>query len=170
LYIGHQDKKTAVGGGGGSEKQPASHLFTYDLGQFVLSKDASYSLEHLCLLMQIMDTNVSHLDHVGVYEWSYLNSVLSNSKPIEAIERNFAELCEQVKSRIVAVYTPRNPHTCGVRSSGRIMTYADIATTCKSQQQSTLDTVLARIGGVQQVLVLVAKMVESENEEFYNKK
>jgi hypothetical protein len=167
LYIGHQEKKSSVSG---NESQP-NHLFTYDLGQFVLSKDADYSLEHLILLMQTIDTNISHLEDISQYEWGYLNSSLSSTKPIETIQKNFGEICDHIKYKVVAVYHPRNPHVCGIKyPNSRVLSYKDIATTCKSQQQSTFDIVLARIGGIQQMLVLVAKMVENENSLFYNKK
>jgi hypothetical protein len=167
LYVGHQEKKPS----GSGNEATANHLFTYDLGQFVLSRDASYSLEHLILLLQTMDTNISHLEDIGQYEWGYLNSLVSSTKPIESIQRKFNELCEQIKSRVVAVYQPRYPHVCGIKyANNRGLSYQDLATTCKSQQQSTFDIVLARIGGIQQMLVLVAKMVESENSSFYNKK
>jgi hypothetical protein len=85
FYIGHQEKNAEL-----------NHLFNYDLGQVVLSKDANYTIEHLLILMQIMDTNISIIDKLGAYEWQYLNGYV-NTTIIDNLEKNFNEYSEQLK-------------------------------------------------------------------------
>lgn len=87
LFLGHEERKS---------KDTMSFLFHYDLGQVVLSKDAAYSLEHLLILMHVMDTNVSQLDCLAKYEWAYMNGY---SKPVhvENLQKDFQELANQIK-------------------------------------------------------------------------
>lgn len=46
--------------------------------------------------MQIMDTNISHVDKTGNYEWGYLNGYC-DIKTIENIQKNYNEYCDQIK-------------------------------------------------------------------------
>ncbi len=85
FYIGHQEKNAEL-----------HHLFNYDLGQVVLSKDANYTIEHLIILMQIMDTNISFIDKLNTYEWQYLNGYV-NTAIIDNLEKNFNEYSDQLK-------------------------------------------------------------------------
>ena len=88
LYVGHQEKRT----------EP--HLFNYDLGQIILSKDASYSTEHIILLMQVMDTNISLVEESSEYEWTYLNGY-SPVNLIENLSKHFADYANQIKSHVI---------------------------------------------------------------------
>lgn len=87
LFLGHEERK---------RKDTLSFLFHYDLGQVVLSKDAAYSLEHLLVLMHVMDTNVSQLDCLARYEWAYLNGY-SRPEHVESLQKDFQELANQIK-------------------------------------------------------------------------
>ena len=62
----------------------------------MMVKDANYGLEHLLLLMHVMDTNVSHLDRLVDLEWAYLNG-RCDAKLIENLKRNFIDYCEHIK-------------------------------------------------------------------------
>jgi hypothetical protein len=162
LYLGHQEKR--------SESACNSYyLFNYDLGQFILSKDSQYTIEHLIIIMHIMDTNFAHLDMANKYDMGYMNGQQNfKIKYIDNIQKSFNELCDQIKCRTIAVYNPRNPQVCAIKyANNRTLSFIDIATTCKSQKESSFDIVLARIGGIQQMLILIAKLVEQESLNFY---
>ena len=58
--------------------------------------DSNYSDEHLMLLMQIMDTNISQIDQIGEYEWGYLNGTC-DTRIIENIQKNFVDYCDHIK-------------------------------------------------------------------------
>jgi len=85
LFIGHQEVKAEL-----------NYLFHYDLGQVVLSKDANYTVEHLLILTQIMDTNISQLDKINEYEWDYINGYCE-SKLIESLNKHFADYSDHIK-------------------------------------------------------------------------
>lgn len=170
LYLGHQEKR--------HQSNHSTNLLTYDLGQFIVSKDATnYTDEHLILLMHIMDTNLTHLHRLAEYDWSYLLSVVSNAsqlnkniqKSIDSLQKNHNELFDQIMAKTIVVFHPRNPLVYAIKSSAqsqRSFNYADLDFTCKAIQQTTLDVVLARCGGIQQLLVLLARLVEQENTNF----
>jgi hypothetical protein len=46
--------------------------------------------------MQVMDTNISMLDKLNEYDWTYLNGHC-NVKIIENLQSNFFEFSEQIK-------------------------------------------------------------------------
>ncbi len=58
--------------------------------------DAKYTIENLILLMHIMDTNITLLDTLNEYEWSFLNGQY-DAKIIENLQKYFNEYCEQIK-------------------------------------------------------------------------
>lgn len=69
---------------------------------------------------------------------------------------------------INVVYHPRNPHVYAIKPSNckLALTYVELITSARPRQQCTLDIVLAKVGGIRQLLVLLAKLVESENKNF----
>ena len=149
FYIGHEEKKSKL-----------SNLFSYDLGQVILSRDSNFTCEHIIILMQIMDTNISQLDKLSDYEWGYLNGY-ANVKLIENVEKNFGEYCSQIKASVVAVYHPKNAHVCALKyANNRALVYTEIVSNCKSLQQNTFDIILNRTGGVRHILMLIAKVIQ----------
>jgi len=151
MFIGHQELKAEL-----------NYLFHYDLGQVLLSKDCEYSIEHLLILNQIMDTNISQLDKINEYEWDYLNGYC-DSRIIDRLNKNFNEYSDHIKSHILVVYHPRNSHVAATKSSSKILSYIEIASSCKSIQECSIEIALAKIGGCRQLLLLLAKLVEQEN-------
>ncbi len=147
FYIGHEEKKSKL-----------TNLFSYDLGQVILSKDSSFTCEHLIILMQIMDTNISQIDKLSEYEWGHLNGY-ADVKLIENIEKNFVDYSSQIKSNVIAVYHPKNSHVCALKyANNRSLIYTEIVSNCKSLQHNTFDIVLIRKGGIRQILMLIAKV------------
>jgi hypothetical protein len=147
FYIGHEEKKSKL-----------TNLFSYDLGQVILSKDSSFTCEHLIILMQIMDTNISQIDKLCEYEWGHLNGYV-DVRLIENIEKNFADYCSQIKSNVIAVYHPKNSHVCALKyANSRSLIYTEIVSNCKSLQHTTFDIILNKTGGIRQILMLIAKV------------
>lgn len=60
------------------------------------------SIEHLLLMMQIMDTNISLIDESVNYQWSYLNGHTS-VQSIENIVKHFADYSNQIKSKVIGI-------------------------------------------------------------------
>ncbi len=71
-------------------------IFVFGWFIFYSFLDANYTIEHLILLMQIMDTNVSLIDKLASYEWGYLNGYVKVDV-IDHLEKNFAEYSDQIK-------------------------------------------------------------------------
>jgi hypothetical protein len=101
FYLGHEEKSV--------KSKQLSNLFSYDLGQVILSKDSNFRCEHLIILMQIMDTNISQIDKLSECEWGYLNGHV-DVKLIENVESYFGDYCREIKASVVAVYHPKNSH------------------------------------------------------------
>lgn len=59
-------------------------------------KDSNFTNEHLILLMQIMDTNISLIEESAEFEWTYLNGY-SSVVTIENIQKYFNEYCNKIK-------------------------------------------------------------------------
>lgn len=110
----------------------SSSLFYFDMGQIILSKDASFTIEHLVLLMQIIDTNCSQIDVISSRnidlmtndsydddifdtlkheDWGYLNGYL-NVNTISNLNDNHVEYCEEIKQHVILIYQPRYSHIC----------------------------------------------------------
>ena len=94
LFIGHQEVKAEF-----------NYLFHFDLGQVIISKDSSYTIEHLLILIQIMDTNVSQLEKISEYEWDYLNGYC-DSKLIDLLNKNFNDYSDHIKVKICCIFFP----------------------------------------------------------------
>lgn len=156
FYIGHDEKK-----------KDNNYLFHYDLGQVILSKDFNYTLENLLILIHIMDTNVSHINFLNDYEWAYLNGTC-HPQVIENLQQNLPEYIDQINVHMNVVYHPRNPHVYAIKPANcnSALTYVELITNVKSSSQCTLDIILAKIGGVRHLLMLIAKLVETENTIF----
>lgn len=150
MYIGYQDKK------------PEQYqLFSYDLGQIILGREANYTMEHLVLLMQIMDSNLSLIEDTIDYDWTFMNGHL-NVSTIEnvQIKKNFLDYCAHIKSRTIALYNPRYPHMCGVKFvHNSPLSFVEVTSNCKVIQQTTFDIVLAKLGGIEQFLILLARVI-----------
>lgn len=73
-------------------------MFHFDIGQIILSEGISYTIEHLVLLMQIMDTNATHIDEIigKQYEWTFLNGYLHASIIQNTID-NYKLYSEEIK-------------------------------------------------------------------------
>ena len=65
------------------------------------NKGINHTIEHLVLLMQLMDTNATHIDELynKQYEWTYLNGYL-NASIIQNIIGNYKVYCEEIKVKI----------------------------------------------------------------------
>lgn len=146
-------------------------LFHYDLGQLVLTAEGNFTLEHLLLLMHTMDTNVSQLDCFAGHEWSYLNGRVSFTV-LENLLSKRKCFVEQIKRSLNVVYHPRSGHNYAIKpvNCQSPLTYVELVANARASQQCTLDIVLERLGGIRQMLMLLAKLVEHESEEFrFNK-
>ena len=159
FYLGHDEKK-----------KDNNYLFHYDMGQVILSKNFKYSLENLLLLNHIMDTNVSQIDYLNEYEWAYLNGTC-DPQVIENLQQKLPDYIEQIYIHMNVVYHPRNPHVYAIKPANckSPLTYVELIANVKSSYQCTLDIVLAKIGGVRHLLMLIAKLVETENISFLPK-
>ena len=176
LYVGHQERKSEV------------NHFHYDIGQIILSKDANYGIEHLVLLMQIMDTNVSHLeDRLDKYEWDFVNGAWCDVAALQNLTSLtlLNECCDHIRSQLIGVYHPKYPHVGAIRSSlltspssssssssssstQAPLIYVDISSSSvfKALQESRIDTVLARTGGIRHLLMAIGKLMEDECKSF----
>ncbi len=87
FYIGHKENEINL-----------DLLFNFDIGQLILSEGISFTIEHLVLIMQIMDTNATHIDDIinKQYEWTFLNGYL-HSSIIQNIINNYKAYCEEIK-------------------------------------------------------------------------
>ena len=53
---------------------------------------------------------------------------------------------------------PRNSHVAAIKSAQNKLVYTEIASSCKSIQECSIDVTLAKIGGCQQLIILLAKV------------
>jgi len=156
LFIGHSNPAD----------QPNRFLFHYDLGQVILTKHAPFSLEHLTLLMHLMDTNIAHLDTLSTYDFTYLNG-LTHPHLIHNLQSNFNTYANAIKLHLNVAYHPRSPQIYAIKApntTASTLMYVDLATTIRPFQESTIDRCLARIGGLPQMLILLARTIEVEDQ------
>ena len=150
FFIGHQEKKPEC----------MNYSFHYDIGQVILSKDTNFTIEHLLMIMQVMDTNISQIDKISEYDWAFLNG-FCDAAVIENLQKNFNEYTGEIKSHAIAAFNPRNPHVAALKLVGqKNWSYVDLelASSFKPIQQYTLDVALAKVGGIRQLLILIAKV------------
>ena len=75
----------------------------------------------------------------------------------------FLFILKLIKSHAIAIYNPRNPHICSIKqgttnSRSSLFNHIDVTFSCKVIQQVTFEIVLAKIGGIEQILVLLARV------------
>jgi hypothetical protein len=58
----------------------------------------------------------------------------------------------------MVAYHPRNSHVAAIKSAQNKLVYTEIASSCKSIQECSIDVTLAKIGGCQQLIILLAKV------------
>jgi hypothetical protein len=66
-------------------------LFNFDSGQLILSEGISFTIDHLVLIMQIIDDIIN-----TQYEWTFLNGYL-HASIIQNIINNYKAKCEEIK-------------------------------------------------------------------------
>ena len=134
------------------------------------------TIEHLVLLMQIMDSNATHIDELfnKQFEWTFLNGYL-NATIIQNIINNYKLYCEEIKVKkalnekiichVISIYQPRYSKACAVlkqvqpatnKQSIERLVYQPINCPCSPHKQYTFDLALAKIGGIKQMLMLIA--------------
>jgi hypothetical protein len=66
----------------------------------VVYSDIHYTLEHLVLLLQIIDTNAAHIDEIisKKHDFGYLNGYLHASS-VENLNKYYVDYCEEIKVR-----------------------------------------------------------------------
>jgi hypothetical protein len=138
--------------------------------------------------MQIIDTNAAHIDEIisKKHDFGYLNGYLHVSN-VENLNKYFVDYCEEIKvslpvsvqlevhliklvtwqCAVIAIYNPRYPKNCTglkrdqvstVKKAIDRLTYYQISCPCVARNQTTFDIALSKIGGVRQLLMLIAQV------------
>ena len=101
------------------------------------------------------------------YEWTHLNGY-SEPPLLDRLAAHFGDYADQIGLHVNVVYQPRHAHAYAIKPANcRLpLTYVELAPGARCRRQSTVDTALAKLGGVRQLLVLLAKLVEAENKSW----